>query len=333
MPVDEDTNRPTELEIGGPALTRKYDSGIPRETYVLKEFDQARQVVFGDIVVVEDRENHLSDEEFKQYQERFELYKSILSSCNDINQRKFLSSSLVFGNVMGLSPEVKMYDWESVMLYQALKRTDSLDQFLIFKGDDTGLYHFFHKDASAMCLKQNRQFLGIDNFENDLKVEEISERILTLYNKPDKLQRDKANGIFSGFPQEAVKLHSEHPEKVSLMPSIKRLNIQNIRYLESVKNMQTADVQVIQAFFSETLLQFRNINQSKTIDHNTLHIFGFGLSGYETSNPPSESDLQLCQRMLEIDRRLGVSQFMEYNRRIISAKEELSNLQTNPAQS
>ena len=314
-----------EEEITG-LIRTGFETGIdpaPSTTPLIKESYTPRKVMFGDIPVVENIENQIPDDKFKSYEQRFDLLKSLVSSTEDINEQTFLSSRLVYRSVMGLEPESGFFSNEARVLHQALDKVDALDNYSLFVDNTYGMEVLFvNLKATESVMLENREFFGIDNSVQNLSKENIDQVVLNTFNQDNLDNAVKGHGLLSGFPKESVDYYLTNEKHRSPFP-IKKLDQKSLDYLQS--GTPHWDEERLSQVYNRDYIQVGNLPTEK-IKKDRIGIRGYG-TAFRTSDPPSKEVFDYCQEMLEIDRRLGVSQFVEDTRNMIKQRKELQTQQ------
>lgn len=266
-----------------------------------------RHVIFGDISIIEELTDTSSPEEFQRYQENFVLFQRLVGSAQTLDERTFLSSRLVFRTIMGLEPESGFFANEGRTLFRAMERVGIKDRFAIMAG---GKYVpeivFVHTQAAEQVLRKYSRELDIQLPDGQLSREQVAAYVKALYSQPDLRRSNYAIGLLSGFPKDAVDYFVSHNTHFGAYP-LRTLDTKLARYL-TASGPAELDPERVQNIYTRDYLQY---GDAKPLEAGTkVGIHGFG-TGFTTSYPPSDEVRRYCQRLLEIDRKLGVTQYIQ----------------------
>ena len=285
---------------------------------------EERIAVFGDIAVVENLENRISDEEFKHIQSDFDLFQKLIANSTDTKEQAFLASRHVFRVLMGLTPEASFFPNEAKVLYGALKKAGAIDRFTIFtSGKDGSFLSFLHLNRAESLLKKHKDELNLKITEEKLTDNQVIDTVASLYNDSDAHKRHLAIGLFSGIPKGSVEwwLKKEdvaHLNKYSLTPIDKKTEA----FLESADAIPL-DQERISGEYTRSYLQFGEAKPQQSGAEITIRGFG---TDFKTTYPPSQEVIDHCQRLFEIERRLGVIDFISETRKLIDARRTLQDI-------
>lgn len=272
---------------------------------------KARQVIFNDVSITERLENQIPPEEFDEYKKRFSIFKDMVESAEDPSERKFLSSRMVFSTVMGLEAESSFFPNEGKVLYKALERSKAKDDFVCFVG---GRYEssvsFVNLQAAERILRERSDLLGISLPERDLTKDEISQYVMDLYNQSDPKAANMAIGILSGFPPLAVNYWVNKNDSDQLSRSqwfLRPLRREERSFLSSSREIEL-DQDRVEKVYSRKYVDFGK----RKVDYEAeeVGITGFG-TGFVSPYPLPDQVIEHCQKLLEIDRRLSVLDYVQ----------------------
>ena len=266
-----------------------------------------RHVMFGDIGVIEELVDTLSPEELQQYQENLVLFKKLVESAQDPAEKTFLSSQLVFRSIMGLEPESSFLGNEGKVIFRALERVGGKDKFAVMVGGKfSSDIVFVHAQAAESVLRQYSNELGIQLPQDRLSREQVAKYVKALYNQPDVKKANYAIGLLSGFPKDAVDYFVTHTTHFGEYP-LRSLDLTAIQYLAS-NGPTNLDHERVRNVYTRDYLQYGDAKQLKS--GTNIAVRGFG-TDFVALHPPSKEVIQYCQRLLEIDRRLGITQYIK----------------------
>jgi hypothetical protein len=272
---------------------------------------EARKVMFGDVTITEDLTNRIPSEEFEQYEKDFSIFKSLVNEAQNEDEKAFLSSRYAFRSVMGMEPESSFFPNEASVLYNALKRAGAKDNFTLFVG---GKYEtdisFIHLRSAERVLQQMNEALGIKLPDRPLSNQEISLKVMNLFNQKDTRAVQIATGLLSGFPVDAVTywVNKVTPDQLARSQWFLRpLKPQEESFLFS-QSPVILDKERIGKVYPRPFLTFGE--KAMDVNLKDVRISGFG-TDFVSPNPPPESVTIYMQKILEIDRRLEVTTYID----------------------
>ena len=274
-----------------------------------------RKYNFGDIVVEAAPTTIIDPERMQVYKDRFKLFKSLIDSTDDYKEKAFLSYPGVFTLVMGLDPVKLLFPEEARVLFKALRKTDQLNKFAIVEG---GKYikdpTFIHLEAAQETLKDHTKFLNTPPIDTPIPRDELTEKIILLHNQKSKKMAERSAGIFSGIPQSAVEFFTEGMQgsEGSNFPLyiLQEQSFSNLLGTGEFQIPEAPDTSEgrLRGIYLQPYTSTGNIPEHT--DCERIAINGFGVT-YATQYPPAPDQINLCQRIIELDRQLGVSDYVQ----------------------
>jgi hypothetical protein len=281
------------------------------DSLIKPETGPGREVLFGDISIHEQSKNLIPEDEFLQISEGFNLFKTLAETTTEPDAKKFLSSKTVFANITGLEAEGSYSPQEGKILYQALERCGGLDRFAVVKG---GVYEdyqsptFIHLGSARKIMGLNKDVFRVEGANlNELTDEQLVSIIKHSYNNEDLPQRHQAIGLLSGIPRESVDWWVKNAKNLSDW-KMNDLTKENYEFLESPIEGGLPAPEEHKRRYEGNFLEFGS-NTEDFEEGDKIGIRGLGVA-FNTTYPPSDEVVNYCQKLAEIDRRLGVSEYV-----------------------
>lgn len=287
-----------------------------------------RTVTFGDFAVPEDPTNRLSPGELSEYETNFNILQKMASSAETEQEKQVITGPMIRG-FMGFAAESSFENVETASLaMRALARANALDRFALLRGANSPHYsfHLINLPATERIIRSDPQLrthleeLGIDIItDQPLEREQLLTSIKALSGQEDGKKAVYARGVLSGFPSSAVESYTDideydrHP-LIDIEDSV-------ISDLVAHRNIS----QIEQTTFPRTSPPRAD---ARTTSHiwNTLSelplVQKFGVS-FRTDSPVGQlkpDELQICQRLIEIDRRLGLTNYLTTENKTLTSK-------------
>lgn len=294
-----------------------------------------RRVLFGSVEVEEDLQSDLLTPAERQiYQGGFATLNTLLSSEMKDDQRWLLTSPNVAAAIIGIAPMIGVSGAEATEIYNAFRRAniDFADRYtFLAAGDIAYSGNLVNDEAALYVLRSNQGALGISVKETSSSQEakqELLEAIKVL-NSGEAAKPHLAHGILSGFPLNDCEYFSKH-----LVPSshsgwsfqlpaqmvadfdktfsrpITPINLDD--YLPHVRGRATKEE-------DEELTKLRGFlidTRDKKTNDNSETIGGYGLL-WRSKAPVSDETKSHCQKILQIDRELGLLDLIRQQRRFL----------------
>ena len=264
-----------------------------------------KTIIMGRVEVGGSEKDLLSSQERSMYQGGFERLKVVTSNPDSLLTLGFLTSPDVSSNIIGIQP-IKSYNtWEAALMAKSFSNAgkDINENYTLLKGSE-GLVHILNIESAETVFKNNQEVLGLNLGEEKLTKEQLTFLVKELFNGEDRTKATLAHGLLSGFPLGDCEAFCERGEgKVSKIVG---------EFKDTGKYLPEKIL-----FFMNNVLEARNILKhyfNRGVDEAYLpnklgkegpFIEGFGLS-WRYQDPISEETMEHCQKLLQIDKELGI---------------------------
>jgi hypothetical protein len=291
----------------------------------IKENPNGRSAVFGKVDIQEDLTHDLLDpEERNLYKEGFQIWKSCIESTSGNISKIVLLEPQSASVVIGYQPFVAIKKPEASILYQALYRTvpDIDDKFRLLtqinRKDE--VIELLNIPAIRHVLKKYHQELQLDKMTYSLSTDEIV-RVYMDLNRSDN--RSLANGLLSGFPYQDCVMYASTLSQWDGKTQFKPTDIDSLIYSSITTRKSTVRIpynpekhierEDLVGLGDTYYPQKYIIDERKDLDTPLDFMCGFGLY-WRTSVPPSTDAILQGQKLLQIDRELGILDFVNKQR-------------------
>jgi hypothetical protein len=288
----------------------------------LVESTPPKTAIFRSVEVPENTTTDLvSHEEKAIYADGFSTLQTLIRSTPDLTTRMFLTSPQFVANMIGLESFATMNEADFSTIYQAFRRAD-IDfnqnyavavQYFEFEDHESRIpqYKVINIPSAEHILRTYQKELGIVLPEQHLTNEEVAQRVIELYDSPDQRISDMTNGLLSGFPLDDVKAYCEMPQiGKTIKPPLQPVQLDE-RFLQEYPFGEVRLDQV-----GDARNTFLPDERSEATDSKQLTVFGYGI-GWRTTNPPPESTIRHCQKLMQVDQQLGLLNFIDQQRDMI----------------
>jgi len=285
----------------------------------LAEVNKPRKAVFGSIEVIEDlNTDFLTSSEKKIYRDGFNIFEHLVNSTNDNITRLVLIHPDMSSGIVGIQPLVSLTTKEASLLSQSFQ-TANIDfnqdfSLLETKGDNWTLNHLINHNAAENVLRTYQKKLGINLPEKKLQKDELLSSITNLLNDIDIKRAHLAHGLLSGFPlndcliwtnknYQFLKEVKNRPHFIKVEHQALKLNYHRFddMDIDKYKSMDSR---------SEFLPDVRKVKNQLL---GGKFVEGFGLR-WVAPFPLQKSTINHCQRLLQIDREIGLLPFIHKHR-------------------
>lgn len=298
-----------------------------------------RNILFGSVEVQEDlKTDLLTPTERQIYQAGFTTLRAVLAPEMSTDQRWFLASPRMVSAIIGLQPWIHVLGAEAREIFQAFSRAglDFSDKYTFLTARDiANRGSFINDEATRYVLWANQSTLGITlperPPERGVKNELLD--ILNSLNAGDIKRVHLTYGLLSGFPLHDSQYFSEssipssthsgwdvrpQSEKIVTDPEAdlsKSTSILDVdKYLPFAKGDVTMEENDTQTELKGFLIDTRD--QPRVA--NTVTLGGFGL-WWRAPLPVSHETKRHCQKILQVDRELGLLDFATNQRLILKS--------------
>lgn len=267
-----------------------------------------RHAVFGDVDVIESADNQIPSDEFQQYQDGFGIFKAMVDGAETSQERAFLSSILTFRAVMGLDAASSFLSEESKVFFRALERVGARDKFAVLTEESEGDVLFLHLQGAKRVLNEHAVKLRVtvaDRTDSD-----VVRDVITVINRAVPEDHTTAMGILSGFTEDATDYwaHEDPARKQFPLRAVRHTSIDPLTYARLRSPLgRHLDEYRLNHLYSKPFFSL-----GKSAPHTVGDRVGFEGMGvaFMTKYPPSAEIQALGQKLLEIDRRLGVTEYV-----------------------
>lgn len=297
---------------------------------------EEKAVTFGAIEVVEDLQaDLLTPQEREIYQHGFDTLKEITIGTDNI-QRMVLTSPDITSGIVGLQPLVSMRTGEATLIFQAFDRAGIEFQndysFLEFSKESTDLKILINDRAAENILRMYQKELGISFPTSPLQKSQTISYVIQILNNTDIKQKHLAYGLLSGFPIEDCIHWVQHlnPDR-NPIPSLKMvedldkqfggISAEGLDKRTSAKPVSLLDPE------EYSMSTSKNSYLPDTRDFLPTNaqagaIEGFGLT-WVSQLPISEATQNHLQKLLQINRELGLLEFINRQRRTFNVQDNI----------
>lgn len=296
----------------------------------LKEIKAPRNAIFGSIEVKENLDSDLLTRDEKVlYRGGFEMLKDVTAGADNNIDRMVLTTPDVVSGIVGLQPLVSMETGEAGLVYQAFRKA-SIDfnqdySFLEFGKERGYIKMMVNNRAAELVLRTNQKELGIELPNRRLSNDEVTVQITTLLGNTDAKKANFAHGLLSGFPPDDCKYAVEGGRNFSTIPALKKIEGLDARFgdqtitgkdgkkitgrWDPIPNLKPDDYSMERT--KNHFLPDARANVVGGVQTGTVE--GFGLR-WAAPFPPKESTVNHCQKILQVDREVGLLNFVNKQR-------------------
>ncbi len=308
----------------------------------LKEIKAPRNAIFGSIEVKENLDSDLLTRDEKVlYRGGFEMLKDVTAAADNNIERMVLTTPDVVSAIVGLQPLVSMDTGEAGLVYQAYRKA-GIDfnqdySFLEFGKERGYLKMMVNNRAAELVLRTNQKELGIELPNRRLSNDEVTNQITSLLGNPDAKKANLAHGLLSGFPLDDCKYAVEGGRSFSTIPPLKKVEGLDARFGD--QTITGKDGKKITGRWDP----IPNLNPNAYSMEGTRNHFlpdaranvvggvqtgtveGFGLR-WAAPFPPRESTTNHCQKILQVDREIGLLNFVNKQRSGFSIEDGMKGI-------
>ena len=294
----------------------------------MKEIKAPRTAIFGRIEVKEDLNTDLlSRDEKVLYRGGFEMLKDVMSAADNNIDRMVLTTPDVVSGIVGLQPLVSMDTGEAAFVYQAYRKA-GIDfnqdySFLEFGKERGYMKMMVNNRAAELVLRTNQKELGLQLPDRRLSNDEVTTQITSLLGSGDAKKANLAHGLLSGFPLDDCKYAVEGGRDFQTIPPLKKVEGLDARFLQETPIKGSTKVMRLDPY---SLLKPEDYSMEGTRNHflpdarSTVMggvqagiVEGFGLR-WAVPFPPKEGTVNHCQKVLQVDREIGLLNFVNKQR-------------------
>lgn len=308
-----------------------------------KEIVSPRKATFGSVKIQEDLQSDLlTQHEKKLYHGGFVMLEDVVGSVDDNVIRMVLTNPDVVSGIVGLQPLVSMNTAEAGVIYQAFRGARinfNQDYSLLEFGKEKDFIKILVNDRAAEhVLKTYQHVLGISIPERTLEKDEILNFTTQLLGSTDLKRANLAHGLLSGFPLEDCQYWIEGG-KAQLNPisQLKKIGDVDNRFGDQtitdktgkkvtgkwnpIPNLDPDDYLMTSSknhFLPDTRASLRDDPKGGIVE-------GFGLR-WSSVFPPRDSTVKHCQKLLQVDREVGLLNFVNNQRNTFRVEDNIKAL-------
>jgi hypothetical protein len=318
------------------------DFPSPREDEVVQ---QPRTIVFDQIVCPEDPDITLDEQDLAIRREGFDRYRRLFSPALSNEQRQFLLSQDVLSITAGFQAEATMSDpfiaaWINAMNRAGIdytqeygvmydsgqyynRKTEQVEQLTESFWDLINLRQMEH------VLSSNRQLFGLDDsVKFPMTKDELLQHYVRIRSEQDDKQFHIRIGLLSGYPLGDCYRWNEDDSRVyrPAIGLVKPAAHSEIQQLDAYM-LSHPDVfpvpggKVDDTFFGDINLH-PDTRGVKNQDPNLIYVGSYGV-GWATkltaSGDPPRDTIEHCQRLLNIDKQLGIDPFVTSQKALLAS--------------
>lgn len=322
---------PAEIKIETPPHTSdKNDVAKP-------EMEIPKNTTFGSIEVKEDLNTDLlTPHEKNLYMGGFAMLEDVVNASENNVVKMVLTNPDISSGIVGLQPLVSMKTGEAILLYQAYRhaRIDFNQDysFLEFGKERHYMKIFVNDRAAENVLRTYQKELGVILPDRVLQKDEILSYTTQLLGSSDVKKANLAHGLLSGFPLEDCQYWiNDGQATINGIPPLKKVeNLDNDTPIPgSDKVMRTNPISLLDPNDYEmgsTRNQFLPDTRT-SISQGTKRgiIEGFGLR-WATQFPPQETTIRHAQKLLQVDREVGLLNFVNQQRETFNVVDNMKRI-------
>ena len=294
------------------------------------------KVSFGQIEIENvSRPDLLQPQEREIFSKGFEKFKLLVQHTDNPAERTVLANPAVMSGLVGIQPLVSCWTGEAMTIMHAFSRAKTnFDETYSFleMGSKGNSYMLVNEPAVENVLRSHQDQLGITLPDRQLTKEERLKTILDLVNNPVKERSHFALGLLSGFPIEDCQRWVEQ-SGLNPISTLKHVPNPEIRFTQErglrtlgrkVKldplSVLTPREVVPRDYLPDKTASLRESNGVAVVE-------GYGL-GWVTFLPISVQTVEHCQKLMQVDKELGIIEFVEKERAGINAEDNKKLLKT-----
>lgn len=277
-----------------------------------------RTMVFGDLTVREDLSRDLlTPKEREIYDHGLTTLRLLVFASSEV-ERFILTSPMIVSTITGLQPHLSLSGREGALITRLAREKipSFLNRYSFFEALPTSILVarsreiMINNEAAESAVRQNQDLLGLDLPDNPLTQNDISRLVLEHLGRPDEKKVGLLVGVLSGFPKGDIREDSRDLLDRVLLPRpliVTKTYSTEISYDQALAKLDTYRGGWGSAYTGAAL----HWPPEKNPTH--LTIAGFGLA-WGTSNPASEAAVMHCQKIMQVDRELGLLDFVDRER-------------------
>lgn len=284
------------------------------------EMSKPRTVVFGSIDVTEDlKTDLLTPHEKKIYRDGFNIFTHLVNSANDNITRLVLIHPDMSSGIVGIQPLVSLTTKEASLLDQSFKMANidfNQDFSLLENKSENWLNLLINHNGAENVLRTYQTELDINLPGKKLQKDEILSCVTQLLNDTDIKRVNLALGLLSGFPlKDCLTWTNEtyqYLKEVKNRPCFIKVKNQTLKLNQARMDSIDTDKYSRVDSRSKFLPDEKKIAPVNPFFQGKL-VQGFGLRWFAPF-PFKESTIKHCQRILQINREIGLLPFIHQQR-------------------
>lgn len=301
----------------------------PDKELIGQEFDKSpRTVNFGVVTIEEDLNLHLvSEEERGIYQEGFDELKRLIEAADDVG-KLYLTHPRFASVIIGFQGDYSTDKGDAAEIYRLYKKAGIdfnerhriFEYYFEFERDQKIRYGIFNLDTAKNVLRGYQEQLGLIMPENptDQAVENV---IIALLEQPPSERETLAQGLLSGYPMgDIIPFARQAALPPGRAPAEMKKEWRKIDPESAFEDMSLGDV------YLDFMKRDEDYKWVASRDVSPSAVQAFGLS-WRVQDPVSEATKAHLQKFLEIDRDLGLLDYIRGVRRTFNRDEVLRTIE------
>lgn len=276
---------------------------------------------FNGTEITDNHTDRISDSEMAGYRDGFQVFQRLFENADNHDEQIFLSSPRVFALCLGLNSELQMSTGDGMMFFKNARKLGLADRFMALQYEDdfdgTGnkfpMLMVYNRQGTEAALRSHAEQLGLQLPDRKLSRDELSDIIKKVYDPKDGVRANRARGAISGFPDDAVNWFLE--QNADHLPQMPVHDVTEAvqTYIDS-DQPGSLQYRPDREYYKQS---FKPFDGPSAPEDKYLTIDAMGVA-FKSPKPMTRGIEEHCDRMMEIARRLRLTDYLQAIKQITS---------------